>query len=35
MIDNLAEAMAALNLVEELNCELALLHRRAIYEKGH
>ena len=26
---------AALNLVEELNCELALLHRRAIYEKGH
>ncbi len=26
---------AALSLVEELNCELALLHRRAICEKGH
>lgn len=26
---------AALNLVEELNCELALLQRRAICEKGH
>ena len=25
---------AALQLVEELNCELALLHRRAICEKG-
>ena len=26
---------AAFDLVEELNCELALLHRRAICEKGH
>ena len=26
---------AALNLVEELNCELALLQRRAVREKGH
>lgn len=26
---------AAFALVEELNCELALLHRRAICEKGH
>lgn len=26
---------AALNLVEELNCELALLQRRAACEKGH
>ena len=26
---------AALNLVEELNCELALLQRRAVCEKGH
>lgn len=26
---------ASLSLVEELNCELALLHRRAICEKGH
>ena len=26
---------AAFQLVEELNCELALLHRRAICEKGH
>ncbi len=26
---------AAFSLVEELNCELALLYRRAICEKGH
>jgi len=26
---------AALQLVEELNCELALLQRRAVCEKGH
>lgn len=26
---------AALNLVEELSCELALLQRRAVCEKGH
>lgn len=26
---------AALSLVEELNCELALLQRRAACEKGH
>ena len=26
---------AALSLVEELNCELALLQRRAVCEKGH
>lgn len=26
---------AALQLVEELSCELALLQRRAICEKGH
>ena len=26
---------AALSLVEELNCELALLQRRAVREKGH
>lgn len=26
---------AALNLVEELNCELALLQRRAICERGY
>lgn len=26
---------AALNLVEELKCELALLQRRATFEKGH
>ena len=26
---------AALNLVEELNCELDLLQRRAVCEKGH
>lgn len=26
---------AAFELVEELNCELALLQRRAVCEKGH
>lgn len=26
---------AALTLVEELNCELALLQRRAVCERGH
>lgn len=26
---------AAFSLVEELNCDLELLHRRAICEKGH
>lgn len=26
---------AALLLVQELSCEIALLKRRAIYEKGH
>ena len=26
---------AAFQLVEELNCELALLQRRAVCEKGH